>query len=82
MSDDKLEALEHIWTSPAAKEFFDQIQKEIAELADKTFGHRQMSPAEYVEAKRQFEQDASMLRKEAASLVARHTSPKLKKSLT
>lgn len=68
--------LEYNWTSPAAKEFFDQIQQEIVALGDEIFGHRQMTPAEYVEATRIFERDVAMLRKEAVSLVARHTIPK------
>lgn len=71
-----IEDLGYNWTSLAAKEFFDQIQSEITAIADRTFGHRQMSPVEYAEAKLRFEDEVAMLRKKAASLVGWHTVPK------
>lgn len=50
----KLEDTGRTWTSDAAKAFFDQIQDEIAAHADRTFGHRQMTPAEYEAARRRY----------------------------
>lgn len=72
----KLEDPGRTWTSDAAKAFFDQIQDEISAHADRTFGHRQMTPAEYEAARRRYENEVASMKKKAASLVARFTVPK------
>jgi len=72
----KLKDLRYTWTSDAAKAIFDQIQDEISAHADRTFGHQQMTPAQYQAARRRYKNEVENMEKKAASLLARFTVPK------